>query len=395
MQNDALILYGAIATPPSTIEKRWVTRKIKIRRLTDRLKFKLLNQHSANYRNYASKNNYNRGDHAILQASAQTIRRFLPNTELKPLNWEERDTSLGQKTSIAICGSGYFFLNERAQFPKRLRDDLAWFNRQKMAMIYGSGVNLIDPRLEKGGLSLPPEEADFLAEFLEKFEHISVRDAASQRLLQSCTSRTVHLVGDPALFIEASKPPQAEQRLASGRVHIGINLPFHGPSACARINEDFDSYVIAFKEIQKKTDCLFHYMVHYDSELLVADLLQDAGIRLKVVHGDVDDLLHTYKQLNCHIGGMLHSCILSSSTGTPAIGLAYDIKHSGFFDLLGLSEHCIPAQPFEPDRVVSLTLNTLKNEQALRSTILSRRLALRNNADNFLQSALQQFQPKA
>lgn len=136
-------------------------------------------------------------------------------------------------------------------------------------------------------------------------------------------------------------------------------------------------------------------MVHYDSELLVVALLQDAGIRLKIVHGDVDDLLHTYKQLNCHIGGMLHSCILSSSTGTPAIGLAYDIKHSGFFDLLGLPEHCIPAQPFEPDRIVSLTLDILKKEQELRSTILSRRLALKNKADNFLRSALKQFQPKA
>lgn len=395
MKNNALILYGAVATPPTSIEEKWVASKIKIRHLTDRVKFKLLKQHSADYRNYASENNYNRGDHAIVQASAQTIRRFLPNTALAPLNWEERETSLEQQAPIAICGSGYFFLNEHAQFPNRMRDDLAWFKRQKLAMIYGSGVNLIDPRLERGDPCLPPDEADFLAEFLEECEHISVRDAASQRLLQSCTSSTVHLVGDPALFIEASNASHVERYLPASRIHIGINLPFHGPSACARINEDFDSYVIAFKEIQKRTDCLFHYMVHYDSELLVAELLQDAGIRLKVVYGDVDDLLHTYKQLNCHIGGMLHSCILSSSTGTPAIGLAYDIKHSGFFNLLGFPEHCIPAQPFDPDRIVSLTLHTLKNEQGLRSTILSRRLALRKKADDFLQSALHQFQPKA
>ena len=92
-----------------------------------------------------------------------------------------------------------------------------------------------------------------------------------------------------------------------------------------------------------------------------------------------------------HIGGMLHSCILASSRGTPAIGLAYDIKHSGFFDLLKLPEHCIPAQPFDPDHIVNLSMQILKNENQLRLKILKRRMELKDKADEFLQSALQRF----
>lgn len=392
MKKDALIVYGAVAQQPATMGSTWEQGKHLLRRLYDRMMHKHLKQYRVDYRNYISKHAYNKGDLAITQASIQSIKNHLPEIVAILKNWGDLEDTSTNEAPLAICGSGYFSPNNQLQFPSRLHRDLAWIrNGRNLLMIYGVGVNLIDPRLEKGEFSLPAEQTGFLSNFLENCEHISVRDATSQRLLQSCTSRSIQLIGDPALFIEASAEISPEERLSADRVHIGINFPFHGPSACSRINEDLRIYVIALKEIQRQTDCLFHYMIHYDSELLVAALLRDAGIKLRVVHGDVDDLLHAYKQLNIHIGGMLHSCILASSTGTPAIGLAYDIKHSGFFRLLGLPEHCIPAQPFEPDRIVSLALHTLKNEQELRSAILCRRLELRNKADGFLRSALQQF----
>lgn len=392
MKKDALIVYGAVAQPPAPLGNSWEASKHRLRRIADRLIFGTLKRRRVNYRNYASKHIYNRGDYAIIQASAQAIKACNQHLELRRINWEEINRPENSNIPFSICGSGYFFLNSKQQFPARLRSDLSWIKSgNTLSMIYGSGVNLIDPKLLHEDISLPPAEADFLCDFLSHCEHISVRDATSQRILQECTSSQVHLIGDPALFIEPNNRISSEQIFSEKRIHIGINFPFHGPGSSARINEDLRSYVIALKEIQIKTDCLFHYMIHYDSELLVAALLRDAGIKLRVVHGDVDDLLHAYKQLNIHIGGMLHSCILASSTGTPAIGLAYDIKHSGFFRLLGLPEHCIPAQPFEPDRIVSLALHTLKNEQELRSAILCRRLELRNKADGFLRSALQQF----
>lgn len=390
------MVYGAVAQPPATTGGILEKGKHLLRRIHDRMMHKHLKQHKVDYRNYASESAFNKGDLAITQASIQSIKKHSPNIELIRKNWGDLDKNPSHRTRLAICGSGYFSPSDEKRFPSRLHQDLAWIKDQgSLSMIYGVGVNLVDPTLKIGALRLSSEQSDFLADFLERCEHISVRDVTSQQLLQSCTSRTVHLVGDPALFIEASTPISPEQHLPKDRVHIGINLPFHGPSACARINDDIGAYVIALKNIQRKTGCLFHYMVHYESELLVAALLQDRGIKLKVVNGDVDDLLHTYKQLNLHIGGMLHSCILASSTGTPAIGLAYDIKHSGFFSLLGLPEHCIPAQPFDADRLATLALHSLSNEQILRSTILSRRLALRHRADDFLRSALMQFNQEA
>lgn len=392
MKKDTLIIYGAVAQPPVPPGNTWEASKHRLRRIADRLIFGTLKHRRVNYRNYSSKHIYNRGDYAIIQASTQAIKACNQHLELRPINWEEINRPENSNIPFSICGSGYFSLNSKQQLSTRLRSDLSWIKRgNSPSMIYGSGVNLIDPRLMYEGINLPPAGADFLCDFLSHCKHISVRDATSQNLLQEHTSNQVHLISDPALFIEPNNRKSPEKTFSDQRIHIGINFPFHGPGASARINEDLRSYVIALKEIQIKTDCLFHYMIHYDSELLVAALLRDAGIKLRVVHGDVDDLLHAYRQLNIHIGGMLHSCILASSTGTPAIGLAYDIKHSGFFSLLGFPEHCIPAQPFVPDRIVSLALQTLNKERQLRTSILMRRSDLRQKADGFLRSALQQF----
>ena len=392
MEKDALIIYGAVTQPPANMHNTWERGKILLRRFHDRMMYKHLKQHKFDYRNYISKHAYNIGDFAIAHASIQSIKKTCPKIKITTTNWGSLKNPSPDKTPLAICGSGYFFLNSQLQLPSRLHQDLAWIKSgNELLMIYGAGVNLIDPALERCEFSLSSEQLSLLSELLEHCKHISVRDVASQCLLQNCTSQTVDLIGDPALFIETTNVISPGQQLRGGRVNIGINIPFHGPSASDRINIDFRSYVIALKEIQRRTDCLFHYMIHYDSELLVAALLRDSGIQLRVVQGDLDDLLHTYKQLNLHIGGMLHSCILASSASTPAIGLAYDIKHSGFFSLIGLPEHCIPAQPFEPDRIVALALHTLKNEQAFRSIISNRRLELKNKADVFLRSALTQF----
>ena len=391
MPKNKLIIYGAVAKIP-TSSKRWEKSKNFFHQILDRIKIKTKKNHKIDYRNYISSTTYNRGDHAIIQASNQIIKQKASHLEINPVNWGDIDKPSNSQVPFAICGSGYFFLNNVLQFPSRLHNDLASIKGgNSLAMIYGAGVNLLDPTLKHREINPPKDQLNFLSDFLEHCEHISVRDAASQRLLQCCTSRQVHLIGDPAFLIEPYFDIKPEKIFSKEIIHIGVNIPFHGPGACSRINEDFPAYITALNKIQKKTDCLFHYIIHYDSEILIAKLIQDAGIKINIIHGDVDALLHAYQQLNMHIGGMLHSCILASSRGTPAIGLAYDIKHSGFFDLLKLPEHCIPAQPFDPDHIVNLSMQILKNENQLRLKILKRRMELKDKADEFLQSALQRF----
>lgn len=221
MNQNSLIVYGAVTHAPKITKNLLEQGKTFLRTAHDRLMLKHLNNHKVDYRNYISKSFFNRGDLAITQASIQSINSHLTNINVIKKDWGSLDHQTPQTTPIAICGSGYFAPNNKLQFPERLFQDLASIKRNyKLSMIYGVGVNLTDPKLSIGELTLPRDQSIFLTDFLECCEHVSVRDARSQRLLQSCTSRTVHLVGDPALFIEASTPLSPGQRLPAARIQI-------------------------------------------------------------------------------------------------------------------------------------------------------------------------------
>ena len=96
----------------------------------------------------------------------------------------------------------------------------------------------------------------------------------------------------------------------------------------------------------------------------------------------------TYAGLDMHVGGMLHSCILACSVGTPCVALAYDVKHAGFFDLMGIPELCIPATPFDSGKMLHACLQAFKGRRALRDHIETRREALRTQANHYLQEQL-------
>lgn len=117
--------------------------------------------------------------------------------------------------------------------------------------------------------------------------------------------------------------------------------------------------------------------------------MQDQGVRLTQAIGSVQTLLDAYQQMDFHIGSMLHSCILSASVGTPCIGLAYDIKHQGFFDLLGEPDLCLPADPFDPERLMAACERVMRQNEAIRAQINARRGGLKVESDRFLGRTLQ------
>jgi polysaccharide pyruvyl transferase WcaK-like protein len=387
MKKIRVIAYGAVAEIPA--ESGVITSFRKRFRLHwDRLAAQRGASNDFDYRNHVAASTYNRGDFAIMQASLQALHNANRKLEPIPTDWETLDQSKTDTAALVVCGSGYFFLDGKFRFPARLRTDLEFIKARNIpVVVYGAGVNLVDANLTIGIPHLPETEKAFLSDFLAHCSHISVRDETSQYLLQSCTSKAVKLIGDPALFIETNFTHTHKFPKAAGP-KIGINIPFHGPAAGQRIKEDLPIYITTLKKIQAETNCHFYFMVHYDTEVLITRVIEDAGVILTVVDGDVDTLLNVYRQLNIHIGGMLHSCILSASTGTPCIGLAYDIKHTGFFDLMGISDFCVPAQPFDSEKVLALAQQALKHERQMRELILQKRAALAIGASQFLEAAL-------
>jgi hypothetical protein len=146
--------------------------------------------------------------------------------------------------------------------------------------------------------------------------------------------------------------------------------------------------------LQKETGAKFQYFVHYATENILPKLLAQRGVHIKKVPegthragaGDTATLVCEYAKLDLHIGGMLHSCILATSAGTPCIALAYDIKHQGFFDLMGLPENCLSAANFNPDVLYARAMTLLSNPAPVRGHIATRRDQLQMETHAFLKT---------
>jgi len=384
--NNQLNLYGAVTKVPRGF--RDFNLKQNVRQLYDRAFFRIKKNHKIDYRNYVTPGSYNLGDHAIASAALQQIEASTRKIVVNLINWGEIECAQKQ-SPILFSGSGYYSIESSRALGKRINRDIDFIRKEHISCSYfGIGVNYVGKSTELTLEDISPSGQKTLTDSLALATTISVRDLTSRNILQPLTATPIVITGDPALFIKSNHRPQHKVAHTSASLKIGINIPFHGPAANARVSNDLKAYIEFFRSFQKSTGCEYIQTVHFQNEILIGEIIQDHGIRLTQAIGDVQTLLTAYEGMNFHIGGMLHSCILAASVGTPCIGLAYDIKHQGFFDLIGQPTLCIPAKPFDADRLRALCDYVLRNTSTISSQINSKRNELEIISNEFLSRTL-------
>lgn len=394
-----VIIYGAVAHTSSqenTWRQRW-TSSIKIMCVTcrDILFWKLGSLDRLDYREYLTATVVNRGDQAIAQSAREKMLRSDSKLDFINVNWGDLDKVVTHEYTkgidlIVVSGSGYISFDSSGRLAERVRNDLkAFLGVSVPIVLYGVGVNQpLAPLQGDNELHVLDEDEMILRQVLARASFVSVRDRASHALLSKYFDKPIRLTSDPALFLVKGKTSTRQLANGPNPPIIGVNFPFHGPNANARIRRDLPSYIEMLKKLRERTNCRFRYFLHFDAGRIIPTLLASSGIRMDIVSGEPDTLTRGYAGLNLHIGGKLHSCILAASAGVPCIALAYDIKHVGFFELLGLERYCFPAVPFEPDRIVDAALDLLKTELVIREIIQTRRLVLEKEADRFIDDCL-------
>ena len=70
--------------------------------------------------------------------------------------------------------------------------------------------------------------------------------------------------------------------------------------------------------------------------------------RLQSLHG----LCKVINECDIVVGTRMHSCIISKSYGIPIIGISWDEKINGFFDMIGLNEFCLNYDKFNAHAIV-------------------------------------------
>ncbi len=390
-----IVIYGAVSAPAPT-ETAWQRLKSSIRialtKSRDILAWKRGSASGLNYKNYLTLSSINRGDEAITTATRKQFLRHDPQLEFIDVDWGGLGSALRQHAAqgidlVVISGSGYISLDGKGNLSERIAEDLQALAATAVPMVlYGIGVNqLLESRTGVDGVHVAASSEASLRQILACASLISVRDQASQTLLQKFTEKTVSLTGDPALYYVDVKPaaetlaPEAKKQAV-----IGINFALHGPAATARLKRNLPAYVATLKKLQQLSGCRYVYFEHYGAELIIPQLLAVSGIETERVSGDPDILSEAYARLNLHIGEMLHSNILATSSGTPTIALAYDIKHTGFFTLLDIQRNCFSSVAFDPDLVIHTALEMLEAESIVRARIRARREALEIAATSFV-----------
>jgi len=304
------------------------------------------------------------------------------------LDWENIHVAMGDE-SVLIGGGGYFFLDREGLLPQRLVDDSDFFVSRHMPYgFYGVGVNHVNEGPEfTTSTAIAPGNAELVERLLSGAQFVSVRDRQSQLALQPHVITEIFITGDPALFLSPTLK-RGSTKSHAARPRIGINIPFHGPAANKRVREDLPRYIDCFRQLQASTNAELVQLIHFDAERIVGRLMQDAGVKLTMLDGSVEALQAAYATLDLHVGGMLHSCILACSVGTPCVALAYDVKHFGFFDLMGIPEYCVPATPFDAATVLARCEDALTQRVSLSQHIQHRRDELRAQTEDYLSENL-------
>lgn len=181
---------------------------------------------------------------------------------------------------------------------------------------------------------------------LSGIDYISVRDAASARLLKEIgVKKTVEITADPVLSLEPVSPAEAAAfrettglKKSSDELLVGIALrPYPGEKV-------FDEELLAViargcyylrKEFGAK---LVYLPFHRKKDLPLATRLASGGIsRGLVFEQDLSpgDLLKLVGSLDLLIGMRLHALIFAAVCGVPFVALPYDPKVNAFLENIG------------------------------------------------------------
>jgi polysaccharide pyruvyl transferase WcaK-like protein len=249
---------------------------------------------------------------------------------------------------------------------------------------------------------------------------VSVRDERAGVLAQSLTGKPVAVLGDPALLLEPAARQVARDRLAGdgvpldGRPLIGVAPRRWFPPA-HRLIPHFLAFRLGLPDPQNSVEgerlrdllaslldrqverhgayILFlptYNVAHEGDDRLSADILA----RMKHPEGQVlhlDDpalYMAVTRELHVMLGGRMHPLIFAASVGTPGVGLAYNPKFQGLFDLLGLSEHVHDVETFVREGRLDAIEASLKAALAGRRPIDGQLAALRLSLRDFMDRQL-------
>lgn len=362
----------------------------------------------------------NLGDRAILTAACRTIQALDPLAGIHVVSREP--AAMSERLGVRAITKGFVGL------PRLCAAAL----RSRLVLVGGGGLfqdddslikmpywaarcslaRLLAPRLAAFSLGIGPLDAGSSRGFgriaFGLMERISARDPLAQQTAAPLASKPVEVVPDPAFMLEPLDDAAAVRCLTTQGVPlddgplIGVTVRRWFPPKrrlvpnmiAARFRDtakqDADSAKLVSLLAQVLDRVAEHtggrivmmptYTVPHEGDDRLSRQVMSAMTCRRSHLVQIDDpalYKAVARRLAVMVGGRMHSTIFAASVGTPVVGLAYNPKFVGVFELLQIPRFVMRVERFlesgDVDGLSSLVLSAMASQRELRER--SERLA--------------------
>jgi len=277
---------------------------------------------------------------------------------------------------------------------------------KKTIMGYGIGIGKID-------------EISFIGKLLSRFVFngaiVSVRDIGSEESLKSISEpKQIICTADPALNLEAAPDEEVELILVKLGIrknggpliaiaprqplmpvkkmceHLYNIIPMKIRELLGLVPPDFNIYLYQFKKrLAEISDYLvqeynaqllfipmFSGFMSYRDDILCHDIIEemDSRDKVKILDSSYSGpiLKRIFGKADLVIGFPLHSIILATSMGVPAIAFSYESKVARYMKAIGLEEYTFNIEDISVDIDVSEVIKNINYVMSNKSTITER-----------------------
>ena len=357
-----------------------------VARVADVAAWFLLGSSHVRFDHWQSKLNTNKGDIAVRETIKSQLREAFSGCDVQftELKWgqlkEHMSDDLNRSLDLLVIGgSGYIRPTKARNLPSDMIEDAKAFARLTCVKVaYGIGWNYL---LDTNTDSAPPLSAigyEKLEALLRTIDLMSVRDHATQALIQEVSGSRPLLVGDPALFYSGLFPAQTT-RESRKKLHVGLNMALHGADMARRLEVGFDMDCAFLKALSREHEIVFHYVQHTQSESVIPLMLASRGIFVRWHNPPAEKLIDFYRSLDIHICKMMHSSVLSFSARIPTLNFVYDIKNKGLFEIMGMSGFYFSSWGFDHEMALAAAKKLIDRRRDVRNQIDERIGELRSD----------------
>jgi len=284
--------------------------------------------------------------------------------------WEEKI----KENDVVIFGGGALLMDNCWGFP------LSLLYTSKLVKKLGKPYGCVGCSV---GETFSYNGARWLKQFLGGSSFVTVRDPISGHLLEKLGVPEYRVYADTALSI--SNIIMAEKRSFKGVIGINVLSYVHQVKKSSyrkylRVLEESILKVVELPQLGLKQVILFNSGERKDvnvARLLHYQVQQKAGNPYIKVCRQIQNLAEIcYLVSNCDVvvGSRLHSSIISKSYGTPIIGIAWDKKVTGFYEMLKLKSFCFDYKTVNSEMLIQ-AIEVIKNSNFHQDSAIRELLA--------------------